>query len=378
VPAGRDIELTPQHVRPSGRVVSRSAVEFESPDLPDNFPKQAVFISKPGAEMASLRVGVNIRKDGGTFAAVIDGAGRVLWWREAKDGYKPLRVRPTRDGTGIFYATEIVGTGLDDAYITRFDLRDQSEIRTRALQHHHDFVELPDGRLAWLSFAYQDGLLPLYGVVPMASDAIRVAEVGADAGDEEILFSLFDDSGRTPWLTCSHMFPDHFVEDRWEWSHSNSLDWDDEAQAFRMLIRYWDAVAQVGLDGDLDWIAGGEQSDFEAYDWFDHAHGSELSGEQMWVFNNRNHGDAPRTSELMQVGIYPDDGTTEVLQTIPDPLERYTSYLGDVIVLPGGNLLVAWSPKGHLTELTPDGEVVWELYSEGLLGRISLMPDRPI
>jgi len=114
-------------------------------------------------------------------------------------------------------------------------------------------------------------------------------------------------------------------------------------------------------------------SDFTVGEWFDHGHASEITGDSWWVFDNGNHGEQPRKTTLSKIVVDHDAGHAEVVERLDDPMGRFHGYLGDVIVLPGGNLLALWSPAGHLTELTPEGEVVWEYAMEDqIIGRIQL------
>ena len=355
------------------------ALQVEVPPLPDDFPVHGVITKEPDAEMLGLRVAFNIRNNGLHYGVVIDGRGRVLWVRKAPEGMRILRIREGRDKQSLFYATEQTGPAMGGD-IVRFDLVTQEEVYTAAEQHHHDFVELPDGDLAWLAHdIFEESLQPPFTPpVLLSGDRILRAPVGAGPGEYDTAFALREDSGIAPWPVCSHMFDSVFLDEELDWTHSNSLGFDDEQNAFRMLIRWWDSIAQVGIDGEVDWFAGGMHSDFEVGEWFDHGHASELSGDRVWVFDNGNHGDTPRRSRLVRLQIDPSSGTAEVVQEVEDPYGRFHGYLGDVLELPGGNLLALWSGSGHLTELTADGEVVWEYaMEEQIIGRIQLVDAIP-
>jgi hypothetical protein len=54
----------------------------------------------------------------------------------------------------------------------------------------------------------------------------------------------------------------------------------------------------------------------------------------------------------------------------------YDPVLGDIRKLDNGNYLVSWTMAGMLTELTPDGEVVWRASTDlgTAIGRIGYLP----
>ena len=51
------------------------------------------------------------------------------------------------------------------------------------------------------------------------------------------------------------------------------------------------------------------------------------------------------------------------------PEGLFVSHLGDARRLPGGNTLISWGPLGEITEITPAGEVVWALDTDGTVSR---------
>lgn len=322
--------------------------------------------SDPRSQIGDGVLLLNAYDDDDSYGMVLDAHARVLWWTEPdREDQRILRMRPGRDGQSIVFgrwARDHIRDP-DDGYITRLDLAaQQRRTDTRAVAHHHDWVELPDGRFAWLSWVYRD---PLFfqgiGSVPMAADAIRVAEEGAREGEETIVYDFFEDYPYEPRYTCGHQVPEQFAGPKWwEWSHSNSIAYDEDAEAFRVLARYWDAILEIGLDGELHWQAGGINGQFALEGWFRHGHASGLTGDTLTVFDNGDHKTEPIVSRAVGLELDVRGAVVRELWSIPDPRGKYTDFLGDVTVLPGGNVLVLWSPDALLQEFTPDGEVVWQ------------------
>jgi hypothetical protein len=162
-----------------------------------------------------------------------------------------------------------------------------------------------------------------------------------------------------------------------EWSHANSLVWQEAEQAYYVHVRYWDALLRIGADGTLDWTLGGLHSDFTGVaDLPLHGHLSDAWEDGVLVFDNGDHGD-PEVSRVVEYRLDADARTFEEVWSVPEPEGRHATFLGDARKLPGGNVLVAWSPYGLLQEITPDGDVVWEATTEHVVGRVQLVPDWP-
>lgn len=377
IPSG-SVRIRPEIVREDGRVVKGPIVEVEIPEPPEDLPEVNVSVLDPNRSMVSTgMVLFNTFRKGQSHVMVVDGLGRVVWWRTLPQGLKALRSRTGRDGRSILFASYEFGQDAESdlGQITTWTLGEPEPVITRAVELHHDFVELPDGQLAWLSFDRDERYIEGVGIAPLQTDALRVAPAGAVEGEETRIFSLLDDAIQQPDLVCDHMLPSGFGNGYFEWSHSNSLAYEPSTDSLRFLARYWDSVLEVGLDGTLHWQAGGEANQWDLQGWFNHGHATELSGSDWWVFSNNNHVDGPKVTDYVRLSVDAEEGVVTELARIPDPHGRYASYLGDVRSLDNGNILVSFSPEAHLMELTPDGDVVWELrIPEHDIGRVEFVP----
>lgn len=377
VPSGT-VRLRPEVVREDGTVVEGPVVEVKVPPLPDTLPAVTAEVLDPNRSVvATGMVLFNTFAKGQAHVMAVDARGRVVWWRTLPKGLKALRSRTGRDGNSILFASYEFGQDAESdlGQITRWTLGEPEPTITRAVELHHDFVELPDGELAWLSFDRANRYIEGVGIAPLQTDALRVAPEGAVEGEERRIFSLLDDAIQTPDLVCEHMLPGGFGNGYFEWSHSNSLAYEPSTDSLRFLARYWDAVLEVGLDGTLHWQAGGEANQWDLQGWFNHGHATELSGSDWWVFSNNNHAEGPNVTDYVRLAVDAETGTVTETARIADPFGRYASYLGDVRSLPNGNILVAYSPEGQLLELTPEGDIVWELHvPEHDIGRVEFVP----
>ncbi len=303
---------------------------------------------------------------------VIDGAGNVIWKGETiEEPLKINRTRPGLDGDSILYSTYDRHRLADLGVVTRVDLGGAVLSTTRTVEQHHDFVEHDDGALTWLSWGYDDIALG-FQPIPLASDVLRTAPEGSHDTDPEQIFSLFEDYPVEPFWSCGHMSFDNFAPDRYEWSHSNSLVFVPEEDAYYVMVRYWDSMLKIGRDGKFFWQLGGDFGDFDlpTGDVFRHAHMSDVWPGGMLLFDNGDHGESP-ISGVAEYAWDEETMTADKVWDYQDPEGRFISHLGDARRLPGGNTLIAWGPKGEITEITPDGEIVWEIHTSGTVGRVT-------
>jgi len=314
-----------------------------------------------------------------SWAAAIDGCGAHVWWQRRQDaGSKITRTRMGKDGHSVIYAEYDREREVDRAEIRRIDLDTGEVTITRATEQHHDFVELGDGRLAWLSWEYSANLWLENLNADIASDAILIADEGTE-GDHEVLFSYLSDSGIEPFWSCNHMRRGIFVPGYAEWSHTNSLVYDVDEDAYFALARYWDAVLRIEGDGTLSWILGGPLDQFQSLGQATlprHGHMSEAWPGGMLVFDNRNHGD-DEASRVVEYAFDEARGVVEEVWSFQEPHGSFLAYLGDARRLPGGNVLIAWSGTGRITEVTRDGDIVWEAKTDQEIGRLEFVEDWP-
>jgi len=321
------------------------------------------------------------REAEGSYAAVIDGAGRPVWWYETRRTQKVLRARLDRDGQAVTIGTRHPDNGIQDGAFLRVD-RQNGELldEVAVVDNHHEHVELPDGRIAFLS---RDRVPDeWFGAgAPIAMDVVRVFDF-AD-GVSEVLFDLAETLDLEPFWTCSHMRRGAFIPDTFDWTHTNSLVYDDDTGAFTLGIRHFDSVVRLTGEGELAWWLGAPFAPSQSLGGVPvavandlgpqlepvdgalrprHAHFSDAWSDGLLVFDNGNH--APRASRVVQYALDETGQTYREVWSLVDPEGRQFKARGDAIRLPGGNVLITWSSIGELWEVTPAGDVVWKARSD--------------
>jgi len=314
----------------------------------------------------------------GSVALVVDGTGQIVW--QGEDPGEPYKINRTRlalDGQSILTSAYDRSRIEDIGVITRVGLDGEVLSTTRTTEQHHDFVEHDDETFTWLSWGYADVAIG-FDPIPLSADVLRTAAEGSDEADPEQIYAFLDDYPIDPFWSCGHMDYDNFAPDSYEWSHSNSLAHVPGEDAYYVMVRYWDALLKIDRGGALQWQLGGAFGDFEIpeEDIFRHAHMSDVWPGGILVFDNGDHGTAP-VSGVAEYAWDEDAMTAEKVWDYRDPQGRFITHLGDARRLPGGNTLIAWGPKAELTEVTPEGEIVWELHTSGTIGRVTWVANFP-
>jgi hypothetical protein len=273
---------------------------------------------------------------------------------------------------------------------------------------HHVFVERPDtGELMW----------PAHIVTPIdhggetwqvISDEIRVAKEG-DGENYKTLFRYLDDwtqEGAVPgdpdagfYVQCSHVSePELYLgEDGFhEWTHTNSLLWSPDENAWYTTPRLHDALLKfdaaepAGEDHQTPiWQFGGRDSEFTVApdpalvpdpsypdSIWSHGHMNDIWPTGFLMFDNAIH-PLDHGSRALEFAMDQDRKTAELVWSYEDPDHGQMPLLGDVRRLPNGNRLVTWTTFGTMDEHSMDGGIVWDAYLQvgTVIGRPTVIED---
>lgn len=300
-------------------------------------------------------------------AMIIDGDGLTLWERTVEG--KVLRIRQSGDDVlvAIDTARGVPGSirreTLDGELLESIDAPDV----------HHDVLELADGKVVWLEHVRGRSDLPIEADAPIATDAVMIA----DATGARVAFDFFTDYAEPPWWVCEHMQKGQRIPGHYQWTHSNSLVADplDPGRLF-VTSRNLDAILHIDLaTGEVIDQIGGLYATISGppETQLDHPHMSNAPAPgRLLVFDNRLHSREP--SRIVELAVDAEAGTTELVWSYTHPEIGNIGFLGDAQRLPGGNTLIAWSDANRITEVTPEGDIVWEIALDGLkhIGRVEL------
>ncbi|HHO51381.1 MAG TPA: hypothetical protein ENK18_11020 [Deltaproteobacteria bacterium] len=352
-------------------------------DPPDDLPVIKVLEADPSrSEVLSGHLLLTQYGEGSSYAVALEGCGELEWWAPASAPDRSISyIRRGLDGASVLIGENHRDPRVDVGLIRRVSIATGEELsRTRAEEHHHAFVEVGDGRLAWLSRERIDNeWFPQHDAM-LATDIVRIGPEGSELeADAEVLFRSLQDTGLEPFWTCSHMEPGRYLPDSLDWTHANSLVLDRDTGEYTLMLRHWDALLRLSPDGQLRWILGGPAGTLTPLGGAippRHAHLTEAWSDGVLVFDNRNHAN-DATSRAVWYGLDEEGLTYEERWVYPDPNGVLHPAQGDVRSLPGGNFLISWTPAGRLTEVTPEGEIVWKAEAPGSIGRVEFFQDWP-
>jgi hypothetical protein len=367
-------------VAEDGTRTEGSAVELTVPFGPAELGALNVTISEAGSEVADGFVVLSTLGADNSYAGIIDGDAEWVWFHGVDDEETMAiaRARPTLDGSGVLFNYYDRDRVEDISGIARVAMDGTTSTRTRTLWAHHDFIELEGGSFGWMGFDFRD--IEIDGeVLPVVADNIYEAVEGADESTVPVeKFNFFDD-WHEPWYVGPTMDKGAFVPDYHEWTHGNSLMYVAEEDAYYIVGRYVNALVKVHRTDGVKWTMGGPHDEFKHADapvLWSYPHMSHAWPGGFLAFDNGDEY-APQKSRVVEYSY--DEATKEVTEvwSYDEPDGQFIRILGDARRLPGGNTLIAWSPRGILTEVTPEGEIVWK--AEAPLGttvaRVSFIPD---
>ncbi len=271
---------------------------------------------------------------------VLDAAGQVVWAVVSPDASRVTRTRIRPDGQGVWYGyAESEAKDLGGLVSVAWTGEELDRIEAPAFSH--DFVQLPDGRLAWIEYDRRNVAdRPVWGN--------RL--VAGDADGAEVLWSAFD-----TWDPTVH---GDVAEDGY-WTGINAVDHDVATDTFTLGSRGLGALVDVdATTGEVTVQLGGPTSDYTFV-----GDDAELSRNHQFqkldgavlVHDNRDESSGSRVVELTVDEAARTATATWSWQHDP-PLFVYA--LGDVHRHDDGGTLVTWSTAGVIDDLGADDTVL--------------------
>ncbi len=358
---------------------------FTVPSVPPEFPAFTLEVTDDRSETAEgyvMLAAAVLTSDRFTAHAILDGDGDYVWWSRTEQFGLGISPRFSRDGTSLRWLESDMRWESDIGVLRRLSLDGDESTETRALLGHHASWENADGTLTWLGFEYRT-----FDGVDWASDVLRTAPEGTPDGvDPTQEFSWFDAYPVDPFESVPGQ---DFVSlgDGVEWTHSNSLMALDDDH-FYVMSKILDCLLKIDRStGQIVWQLGGRYGDFTHpggtsvwrsavdNDLFSHSHMSHVWDGGLAVFDNADH--TGKRTRAVVYDVDEDARTVEEVWSYVEPDELHTGSMGDVRLLDGGNYLIGWSSLGYISEVTPDGDVVWRVRMdlEGHIGRITPLTD---
>lgn len=290
--------------------------------------------------------GVAMGKPGTLF--VLDRRGQ-LRWHEVHDEAINVSTVEVADGQ-LHHNAFDPSRATDIGTIVSRPLVGGEAVSVRTEGSHHSFTRLPDGTLAYLAVDVRAVLDPDTGEdVDVVGD--QLVELGPD-GSARVLWSVWDhEEPDLAQLRISDFYGDLGKD----WSHANGVFYSAERDSYLISLGHLDVVYE------LDRPTGAPVRRLAAADVVD-GHRFHFQHDPRWTADGT----------LTMISYPPDGGAVAVEYAVSGGgrLSEVWSYwrdsggitlLGQVRRLAGGNTFINYGGMGEIREVTPGGDVVWQL-----------------
>jgi outer membrane protein assembly factor BamB len=149
----------------------------------------------------------------------------------------------------------------------------------------------------------------------------------------------------------------------WDYAHLNSIDVDSDGQ---LLVSSRNTHTVYKIDrrsGEIIWRLGGKHSDFAM------GHGATFAWQHdarrqqdgtLTIFDNEGHPGGGVQSRGIVLAIDEQRRTASLKRQFLHPLALQSSSLGNVQVLPNGNVFIGWGAEPFVSEFAPSGELLFD------------------
>jgi hypothetical protein len=326
--------------------------------LPTWVPDLTFVSDAPDASEGGITITPVILPQGGGVLG-IDDAGRVVWsWPPQDTGMdlRPYRAFESLDGSGVVY------NGSADSDSTPAQIvtvkRDGSATTVAEVTGGHtDFAEYTPGGFLSLGWDIRD----IEGR-RILGDTVR--EVAPD-GTERVVWNVWDHF--TPDL--DQPYPNLYVLDPTveDWSHINGIHYDAASDDIYVTTTFNDGVIRIDrATGEQIWTLSNnpDDSDFRVpptgEPFLALPHSVQVIDGGVLVFN-RGVPSAESCSEAVDVALDETAFTAEIVWAHASADCLLVPFLGSAERLAGGNTLIAWTSNGRLDEVTPEGDIAWQV-----------------
>lgn len=326
---------------------------------PDDLPPLpgVTITTTPGATPGMVLVGYTGQTDSGNFAAVgYEVDGTVAWHYDID--LRIFDVQPQPNGNITVMATPRDREG-DFHEVDRQGELVRHHRSTRPETGVHELRLLPAGRL-------------LYGI---ERDTLDLTGLGGVAGAEvkQCIVEFDTPNGLRTWSTRDGMeMADSYdapVGAQVNPYHVNAIELDTDG---KLLISMRNASQIVKVDpetGAVVWRLGGKRNEFTFIDdplgGFHRQHAiRRLPNGNIILFDNGN-GHVPPVSRAVEYALDETAMTARMVWEYRDPA-LFSAALGFAQRLTTGNTLICYGLIGLIREVTPGGDVVWELKVDGV------------
>lgn len=303
---------------------------------------------------------------------LLNGQGRPVWWH-AEPGFVPA-VYPSRLNGALLYRVDGWVDPEPNGRVVRMDWFGDVISTVEDDLGHHDFVEHADGTIATLEMTVRE-------VDGETFVGDRIVEHPLQ-GEPRVVWDAF--------ATLEPHNPDEMGSDLnpygIDWTHANSVDYDPVTDRYLVSLYYLREVVAIDrASGEVDWILGGEASDFPLSEpeAFAPQHAASWVAGGVMLFDNHDNKDVSnptvRSSRAVRYTLDEAAGDADLVGEWTPADGLHTAILGDARLLPGGEWYVSAGVLGIAQVVDPAGRVVWQIQAPPavMIGRGAVLTNAP-
>ena len=337
-------------------------IEGEPLDLSVNGVDQYVFLG-PKSQETGIWSG----------RLIVDGDGEPVWIEEDSDpdgdtagwdlrvqDYQGQEVLTWWEGTVETPLAEGEVVILDDSYEQIARVGTGGDLPHRLVDLHETTVT-EEGTLLVLAYVPQQTDLTAFGgeADGWVWDGV-VQEIDIETGEVRFDWSSLD---HIPVTETQREFEDDAgtEEKPFDYFHGNSVTVDDDGS---LLVNARNTHAFYNLDresGEVNWTAGGPESDFELGDgvYFAWQHDVERQVDgSITMFDNQSAPTRGDSSRGLRLDVDIDEMTIEIITEYLPPVDRIAANQGSFQELADGRVVLCWGALPSWTLYAEDGEVL--------------------
>jgi hypothetical protein len=352
----------------SGRVESDS-VSFAGGELPEAL--HHVTFTTTGVGASGFTLGAVALGGTSVYAIAFDSAGAIRWYR----GFD----FPTAQATGdfkqqangdftLFLGTTTGSEPVPGHYVEFAPTGDS--LRTIAAPEplftdNHELTITGSGadeRLHLFGYDRREADLSSLGGPSTVEIAGHTLLRLRPDGSSEFAWSGWDHFGVDEWIEPP--LPDPASTTQADFDHPNAVSLDQDGN-YIVSWRNLGTVTKIDAQsGETIWRLGGVHNEFrfvnDPLDGFSAQHYARIqpNGHLLLYDNGTRH--QPSETRVVEYALDVPARTATLVWEFRHSPPIYTAYVGSVQRLASGNTAIGYGFVGHATEVTPDGNVVWE------------------
>jgi arylsulfotransferase ASST len=325
--------------------------------LPVNLPQFSIQSSavRPSG-LTAFAVLTSAGSDG--YAMIVDSIGRVRWYVVTSNG-SVVDLQPQPNG---HYALTIGSSATQQEY-------DELDVSANLLRRwrvggpyvtdNHELRLTPRGTGLMLGWYVKTMDLSPYGGMSTAQVVVDILQEVDSLGQTVFQWDAFDH------FSITDIDPSIPLDSpRVDWNHGNAIEVDGDGN-YLLSFRNLSEVTKINsTTGQVLWRWGGVKNEFTFVGdtvMFSMQHGIRRLANGNYILFDDGNSHSPPFSRAVEYRLDQTAKTATLVWAYRPTPDIFSPFLGFAQRLANGNTLVTFGPQGTIQEVSPTGELVWQL-----------------